>query len=137
MEKLFVIATRKGYRFKTEIGNLNVEQLWDLPVYSKRGGVDLATIAANLNAQVKRSDGLDWLGGKDNDLEQEEVKNKLAIIKFIVETRRAEAQAAQEAESKAQLLAKLKEERNRRKEQALTEQSDEELNKLIAELEQK
>lgn len=135
MEKLFITATRKGYRFQTEIGLITVEQLWDLPVHSTRG-VNLATIAEQLNAQVRKSDGLDWLGGKVNDLEQEEIKNKLNIIKYIVETRRAEKMAAQEAESKAQLLAKLKEERNRRKEQSLVEKSDEDLDKLIKDLEQ-
>lgn len=138
MENLFILATRNKYRFQSQVGQLTVEDLWGLPITSQRSeALTLSMLAQNLNAKIKPTEGLEWLEIQRETVEQEELKNKLAIIKFIVETRRAEATARQEAESKAQLLAKLKAEQLRRKEQNLIGQSDEELEKLIAELEQK
>lgn len=138
MENLFILATRNKYRFQSEVGQLTVEDLWDLPTTSQRSeALTLSTLAQNINAKIKPTEGLEWLETHRENAEQEELKNKLAIIKYIVETRRAEAAARQEAESKAQLLAKLKAEQSRRKEQNLMDQSDEDLAKLIADLEQK
>lgn len=138
MEKLFILASRNKYRFQSDVGQLTVEDLWDLPTTSQRSeALTLSLLAQNINAKIKPTEGLEWLETYRETAEQEELKNKLAIIKHIVETRREEAAARQEAESKAQLLAKLKAERSRRKEQNLMDQSDEDLAKLIAELEQK
>lgn len=138
MENLFILATRNKYRFQSNVGLLSVEDLWGLPITSQRSeALTLSMLAQNLNAQIKPTEGLEWLETQRGNAGQDELKNKLAIIKYIVETRRAEATAHQEAESKAQLLAKLKAEQTRRKEQNLMDQSDEELAKLISELEQK
>lgn len=136
MSNLFIIASRKAYRFKTEAGQLSVEQLWDLPIKSNHG-ISLSGIAEKLYSQIKPTMELSWLGTTADDAEQEDLKNKLEIVRFIVETRRAEALAQQELESRKQLLAKLRAEQARRKEESLTGQSDEELAKLIAELEAK
>lgn len=138
MENLFILATRNKYRFQSNVGQLSVEDLWGLPITSQRSeALTLSMLAQNINAKIKPTEGLEWLETQRENAEQEELKNKLAIIKYIVETRRAEATARQEAESKAQLLAKLKSEQVRRREQNLMDQSDEDLAKLIAELEQK
>ena len=88
-------------------------------------------------SQIKPTTELSWLDTTTDDAEQEDLKNKLEIVRFIVETRRAEAVVQQEQESRKQLLAKLRAEQARRKEESLTGQSDEELAKLIAELESK
>ena len=136
MSNLFIIASRKAYRFKTEVGQLSVEQLWELPIKSNHG-VSASSIAEKLYSQIKPTTELSWLGTTTDDAEQEDLKNKLEIVRFIVETRRAEALAQQEQESRKQLLAKLIAEQARRKEESLTGQSDEELAKLIAELEAK
>lgn len=136
MSNLFIIASRKAYRFKTGAGQLSVEQLWELPIKSNHG-ISLSSIAEKLYSQIKPTAELAWLGTTTDDAEQEDLKNKLEIVRFIVETRRAEALAQQELESRKQLLAKLRAEQARRKEESLTGQSDEELAKLIAELEAK
>lgn len=138
MENLFILATRNKYRFQSDVGQLSVEDLWGLPITSQRSeALTLSMLAQKINAKIKPTEGLEWLETQRENAEQEELKNKLAIIKYIVETRREEAVARQEAESKAQLLAKLKAEKLRRKEQNLMDQSDEEIDKLIADLEQK
>lgn len=136
MSNLFIIASRKAYRFKTEAGQLSVEQLWGLPIKSNHG-VSLSSVAEKLYSQIKPTTELSWLGITTDDAEQEELKNKLEIVRFIVETRRAEALAQQEQESRKQLLANLRAEQANRKEESLMGQSDEELAKLIAELEAK
>ena len=125
MSNLFIIASRKAYRFKTEAGQLSVEQLWELPIKSNHG-VSLSSIAEKLYSQIKPTTALPWLGTTTtDDAEQEDLKNKLDIVRFIVETRRAEALAQQEQESRKQYLAKLIAEQDRRKEESLTGQSDE------------
>lgn len=106
MSNLFIIASRKAYRFKTEVGQLSVEQLWGLPIKSNHD-VSLSSIAEKLYSQIKPTTELSWLGTTTADAEQEDLKNKLDIVRFIVETRRAEALAQQEQESRKQLLARL------------------------------
>lgn len=125
MSNLFIIASRKAYRFKTEAGQLSVEQLWELPIKSNHG-VSLSSIAEKLYSQIKPTTALPWLGTTTtDDAEQEDLQNKLEIVRFIVETRRTEALAQQEQESRKQYLAKLIAEQDRRKEESLTGQSDE------------
>jgi len=134
MDKLFETATRRAYRFDTDKGQLTVEQLWSLPVESC-GRVNLTDMAIELYRQLPTNTGLDWLNvSAGNETKIEIVKHKLAIIQHIVETRRAEAIANEEAYRKEQLLFRLEAEQARRKEQNLMDKSDEEIEKLIADL---
>lgn len=135
MVNLFELASRKAYRFKTSVGELMVEQLWDLPINSNHSrGVCLRKIAEELNAQIQPDSTLDWLGSSGDTIDQEDLKNKLAIIKHIVETRRAEIQQAQEAEAKRSMLDRLLKIKQKRADGALENMSDEDLDKMIADL---
>jgi hypothetical protein len=85
-------AMQQKLRIPTTIGNLSLEQVYDLPI-THPSKICLAGIAKNLYQQLEdtRSTGLDFLDEsttKDPDNEL-----RFAIIKDIIETKRAEATA--------------------------------------------
>lgn len=88
MENKFINAVRNKYRF-TYHGSLTVEDLWDLSTK------DLDNIFKSLNREIKavNEDSLfDTLEGQDTVLQ-----DKIDIVKYIFESKVAEAKAAQEA----------------------------------------
>lgn len=80
---LFEIATRNRYRF-TYKGTMTVEDLWDLNVES------LDAIFKTLNRQKKASDEDSLLTTKST--EDQELLNKIEIIKYIVAVKLDEAE---------------------------------------------
>nr|DAH47315.1 MAG TPA: hypothetical protein [Bacteriophage sp.] len=126
MEKnLFELATRCKYRFPYR-GQITIEDLWDLHP------TDLDSVFKTLNAEAKKASEESLLEPKTE--KDEELSNKIEIIKYIVSTKLAE-QAAKESEKankeKKQKLLAIK---ARREEAALENISDEQLNKMINEL---
>lgn len=126
MEKnLFELATRCKYRFPYR-GQITIEDLWDLRP------TDLDSVFKTLNAEAKKASEESLLEPKTE--KDEELSNKIEIIKYIVSTKLAE-QAAKESEKankeKKQKLLAIK---ARREEAALENISDEELDKMINEL---
>ena len=126
MEKnLFELATRCKYRFPYR-GQITIEDLWDLRP------TDLDSVFKTLNAEAKKASEESLLEPKTE--KDEELSNKIEIIKYIVSTKLAE-QAAKESEKankeKKQKLLAIK---ARREEAALENISDEELDKMIKEL---
>ncbi len=126
MEKnLFELATRCKYRFPYR-GQITIEDLWDLRP------TDLDSVFKTLNAEAKKASEESLLEPKTE--KDEELSNKIEIIKYIVSTKLAE-QAAKESEKankeKKQKLLAIK---ARREEAALENISDEQLNKMINEL---
>lgn len=126
MEKnLFELATRCKYRFPYR-GQITIEDLWDLR------STDLDSVFKTLNVEAKKASEESLLEPKTE--KDEELSNKIEIIKYIVSTKLAE-QAAKESEKankeKKQKLLAIK---ARREEAALENISDEQLNKMINEL---
>ena len=126
MEKnLFELAARCKYRFPYR-GQITIEDLWDLRP------TDLDSVFKTLNAEAKKASEESLLEPKTE--KDEELSNKIEIIKYIVSTKLAE-QAAKESEKankdKKQKLLAIK---ARREEAALENISDEQLNKMINEL---
>jgi hypothetical protein len=91
---LFVIATRKQFRFPSEIGDLTTEQLWELPLTSRRGA-NLNAVAIAVNTALK---GLaeESFVGNTNDPRRREFEDKLEVVKFIIAVKQEEQQAAQD-----------------------------------------
>lgn len=74
MNNLLLIAAKKKYRFNVPgKGNLNVEQLFELPQTALDG------LYRNLESQIQVSSGL--LGRRGNT----EIENKLEIVKAVFE----------------------------------------------------
>ena len=102
--ELFINATRANYQFPFR-GMINVIDLWDLSL------TNLDSVFKTLNAEVKKSEEESLLNTKSK--EDEEISNKIEIVKYIVDVLEIKA---------------------KRQDAALENMSDEDLDKALAEL---
>lgn len=126
MEKnLFEIATRNRYRFNYK-GVMTVENLWSLRVE------DLDAIFKMLNRQKKTADEDSLLATKS--AEDQDLANKIDIVRYIVSVKLAEAaERVSAAEKKAQ-RDKIMEIVAKKKDKALEDMGIEDLMKKLKEL---
>lgn len=126
MEKnLFEIATRNRYRFNHK-GVMTVEDLWSLRVE------DLDAIFKMLNRQKKTADEDSLLATKS--AEDQDLANKIDIVRYIVSVKLAEAaERVSAAEKKAQ-RDKILEIVAKKKDKALEDMGIEDLMKKLEEL---
>ena len=126
MEKnLFEIATRNRYRFNYK-GVMTVEDLWSLRVE------DLDAIFKMLNRQKKTADEASLLATKS--AEDQDLANKIDIVRYIVSIKLAEAaERVSAAEKKAQ-RDKIMEIVAKKKDKALEDMGIEDLMKKLEEL---
>lgn len=126
MEKnLFEIATRNRYRFNYK-GVMTVEDLWSLRVE------DLDAIFKTLNRQKKTADEDSLLATKS--AEDQDLANKIDIVRYIVSVKLAEAaERVSAAEKKAQ-RDKIMEIVAKKKDKALEDMGIEDLMKKLEEL---
>lgn len=126
MEKnLFEIATRNRYRFNYK-GVMTVEDLWSLRVE------DLDAIFKMLNRQKKTADEDSLLATKS--AEDQDLANKIDIVRYIVSVKMAEAaERVSAAEKKAQ-RDKILEIVAKKKDKALEDMGIEDLMKKLEEL---
>lgn len=126
MEKnLFEVATRRKYRFPYR-GQVTIEDLWDLRP------TDLDSIFKTLNAEVKKVSEESLLKSKTE--EDEELSDKIEIIKYIVSVKLEEQKIRENEKANKEMKQKLLAIKARREEAALENFSDEELDKMIKEL---
>ena len=123
---LFEVATRNNYQFPFR-GMINVIDLWDLSLTS------LDSVFKTLNAESKKSQEESLLVTKTK--EDEEISNKIGIVKYIVGVKLAEKKAREDAKKNSEKRQRLLEIKAKRQDAALENMSDEELNKALAELE--
>lgn len=126
MEKnLFEIATRNRYRFNYK-GVMTVEDLWSLRVE------DLDAIFKMLNCQKKTADEDSLLATKS--AEDQDLANKIDIVRYIVSVKLAEAaERVSAAEKKAQ-RDKIMKIVAKKKDKALEDMGIEDLMKKLEEL---
>lgn len=133
--ELFALATKKKYRFDTVKGQLTVEDLWDLPLTSDTGKPNLDDIAKALYKEIKAGeDEISFVKTTANkNTAYETAKNKLDIVKHIIDVKQAEAEAAQKAkvakEKRQRILALLAQ----KEDEELTSKSREELLAMLSE----
>jgi hypothetical protein len=107
MSNLFELATRKKYRFPSENGNLSVEQLWDLPLTrSGRQTTDLDSIAQTIAGELEKLITRSFVQITP-DPRRGELTNKLEILKTIIATKLAEAEATKRRMIKAEERKKI------------------------------
>lgn len=87
-ETMFEVASRQKLRFASNIGQLSVEDLWELPLTSATK-VNLDQIAVDLNRQLKGTEESFVSTGKKNAV----LELKFEIVKHIIGVRVAENQA--------------------------------------------
>jgi hypothetical protein len=124
-EKLFINATRNNYQFPFK-GMINVIDLWDLSL------TNLDSVFKTLNAEVKKSEEESLLNTKSK--EDEEISNKIEIVKYIVSVKLDEKKKREDAKKNAEMRQRLLEIKAKRQDAALENMSDEELDKTLAEL---
>lgn len=122
---LFEVATRNNYQFPFR-GLINVIDLWDLSL------TNLDSVFKVLNAEVKKSEEESLLNTKSK--EDEELSNKIEIVKYIVGVKLAEKKAKEDEKKNREMKQRLLEIKAKRQDAALENLSDEDLDRAIAEL---
>lgn len=126
MEKnLFEIATRNRYRFNYK-GVMTVEDLWSLRVE------DLDAIFKMLNRQKKTADEDSLLATKS--AEDQDLANKIDIVRYIVSVKLAEAADRVSAAEKKAQRDKILEIVAKKKDKVLEDMGIEDLMKKLEEL---
>jgi uncharacterized protein YktB (UPF0637 family) len=126
MEKnLFELAARGKYRYPYK-GIISTEDLWDLTVK------ELDAIYKNLNADFKKSQEESLL--ETRTVKDQELENKVEIIKYIVKVKLEEAEKIRNARAKKEQKQKILTAIAEKEDQALSNMSIEELKKLAEEM---
>lgn len=123
--ELFINATRANYQFPFR-GMINVIDLWDLSL------TNLDSVFKTLNAEAKKSEEESLLETKSK--ENEELSNKIEIVKYIVNIKLEEKKTRENARKNAEMKQRLLEIKAKRQDAALENMSDEDLDKMLAEL---
>ena len=123
--ELFINATRNNYQFPFR-GMINVIDLWDLSL------TNLDSVFKTLNAEAKKFDEESLLNTKSK--EDEEISNKIEIVKYIVGVKLDEKKKREDAKKNAEMRQRLLEIKAKRQDAALENMSDEDLDKALAEL---
>lgn len=122
----FEKATRLRLRFETSRGNLNVEDLWRLPL------AELDKLAIALNKQLKESSEESFIKAKSKDNKLLELR--FDIVKHIIETLLSEDEEKKKAVDKRakreQLLELIAKKKNQELEGKSLEELEAELTKL-------
>lgn len=122
---LFEVATRERYIFPFR-GMIDVSDLWDLSL------TNLDSVFKTLNAEAKKSEEESLLETKSK--ENEELSNKIEIVKYIVSIKLEEKKTRENARKNAEMKQRLLEIKAKRQDAALENMSDEDLDKMLAEL---
>lgn len=123
---LFEVASRTKLRFASPVGQLNVEDLWSLPLTSTSGKVSLDAIAIELNKELKGSEE----SFVTNTKKDEVVKLKFEIVKYIIGVRVEENRKKTEEKQREAKLANIDDLITRKQNEQLEGLSLEELQKL-------
>ena len=119
---IFATATRNKYRFPHR-GMLTVEDLWDLPMSQ------LDQVFKALNKDIKQAQE-ESLMTTPND-EDVELFNKIEIVKFIFDAKRAESEARQAAAKSAEKRQRILEVLAKKQDKALEDMSEDELVQML------
>lgn len=125
VENIFEYATRNKVSFPYK-GNVWVEDLWDLSV------TELDKVFKTLNSQRKQYQEESLLNTKSK--EDEIVDVQIAIVKHIVAVKLAEKEAREKAAENKAKRQKIMAIMAARDEKALENASDEDLQKMLSEL---
>lgn len=130
---LFLLASRKKFRFPSDRGDLTVEQLWDIPLTS-RSGFSVNNIAIAVNNELKSLEEESFVETSQNP-RRDDLRAMLDILKAIIAIRQEEAKKRSEAAERASMRAQIQEAIEAKKREGLASSSLEELQSKLAELE--
>ena len=127
--KIFEKASRLKLSFDTNKGQLSVSDLWDLPLSSTTGRVNLDDIAIGLNSLVQDVATVSFVK-KDSKVDPVN-QLKFDIVKHVIEVRLAENEAASKARDKAEQKQKILGLIARRQDEELSNKSVEDLTAML------
>ena len=119
---IFEAATKEKYRFPFK-GMISVEDLWDLKLQ------DLDSVFKSLNKQKKQNDEESLLQVKT--AEDQELDNKIQIVKYIVKFKQEEIEERLQAKDKKEYNQKLLELIEQKQNEELAGKSIEELQAML------
>ena len=122
---MFEIAARKKYRFPFR-GSITAEDLWDLSL------AQLDTVYKTLSKEAKTEKEEESL--MDEKKEDQDLMNKLSIVKHVFTEKKAEAEAAANAMEKKRQKERLLELIAQKQDAALAGKSIEELTAMVENL---
>jgi hypothetical protein len=122
---LFILASRKKYRFPSDKGDLTTEQLWDVPLTS-RNGYSVDNIAISVNRELRSLQEESFVQNRSNP-RRSELQNMLDILKEVIAIRQAESEQATELARKQSQKKVIQEAIERKRQQNLESMSLEEL----------
>lgn len=130
---MFEQASRMKLRFETERGSLSAEDLWDLPLTSSTGRLNLDEIALDLHGQLKGA--AEVVSFVDEAAKGDPVVQlRFDLVKHVIDVRKkenAEALAAKDRQAtKQRLMAALERKRDNKFETMSEEDLQAELAKL-------
>lgn len=128
-ETMFEAASRLKLRFASQVGQLSVEDLWDLPLTSATKP-NLDAIAVELNRQLKGTEESFVSTGKKNAV----LELKFEVVKHIIDVRVTENQAKIDERNRQERKAQIADLIEQKKSEGLKALSLEELEKLAATL---
>ena len=123
---IFEVATRNGFRF-TFKGMISVEDLWALNVR------DLDSVFKILNSQLKQVNEESLLDVKTK--QDQELDTKIEIVKYIVKVKQEEENMRLKAKEQKEKKQKIMEILATKQESNLQNMSEDELKKMLSELE--
>lgn len=130
---IFEKAARLKIRYETTKGAFMVEDLWDLPLQSKSGKINLDDIAISLNRKLKTADS--DVSFVDEARESDPtIQLMFDIVRHIIVVKKDENRQIAEQKDRAEKKQRLLEIMKNRKDKALENMSDEDLAKELAAL---
>jgi hypothetical protein len=132
MNNIFEYATRNKLRFASTKGELTVEQLWDVPLRS-RDDFNLNTIAKAVNKALKEVSEESFVE-TTKTAAHTRLEAAMETVKYVIDTKLTEEEVAKTRAAKKQEKEKLLNILAEKQDGKLSEMSERELKKQIAEL---
>ena len=129
---IFEKANKLKVRFATALGSVTVEDLWDMPLTSRKANASLDDLAKSLSKSVKESAEESFVVKKSS--KNTELELKFDIVKHIIDIKLAEREAAANAAERKAQKEKVLRVIEAKKDADLENQSLEDLQKMAAEL---
>lgn len=122
---IFEQASKLGLRFTTNKGNATADDLWNLPLSSSTGKINLDDIARSISAKIKESEVESFVNKSTtaNTLE----KLRLDVVKRVIEVKLEENEARKNEKETAARKQALLEALSNKKADSLSKMSEAEL----------
>lgn len=130
--ELFLKASRIKLRFQTKRGSITVEDLWDLPLTSNTGKVNLDELAIEAFNKIEQTPTVSFVTTVSKADSIAELQ--LEILKYVISVKQAENSEKLQANAKAAEKQKLLEILSRKQDAAKENLSEQELIDMINKL---